>query len=60
LFIFSRDIVIPFSFPRTFPSNDVPVPNGTTGILCSLHNFKILETSSLVSGKTTALDKTGS
>ena len=60
LFIFSSEIVIPFSIPTTFPSKDVPVPYGTTGILCSLHNFKIFETSSLVSGKTTASDKTGS
>ena len=41
LFIFSKEIVIPFEFPTAFPSKDVPVPNGTTGILCSLHNFKI-------------------
>ena len=53
-------MVIPFSFPTTCPSKDVPVPNGTTGVLCSLHNFNILETSSFVSGKTTACDKIGS
>jgi hypothetical protein len=52
--------VIPLSFPTTFPSKDVPVPKGTTGILYSLHKLKIFETSSFVSGKTTALDKTGS
>ena len=51
---------MPFSLPTTLPSKDVPVPKGTTGILCSLHNLSIFETSSLVSGKTTALDKTGS
>ena len=60
LFIFSKEIVIPLSFPTTFPSKDVPVPKGTTGILCSLHKLNIFETSSFVSGKTTALDKTGS
>ena len=53
-------MVIPFSFPTTLPSKDVPVPNGVTGILCSLHNLSIFETSSLVSGKTTAFDKIGS
>ena len=53
-------MVIPFSFPTAFPSRDVPVPNGTTGILFSLHIFKNFETSSLDSGKTTALDNTGS
>ena len=51
---------MPFSLPTTFPSKDVPVPKGTTGILCSLHKRSTLETSSFVSGKTTALDKTGS
>ena len=51
---------MPFSLPTTFPSKDVPVPKGTTGILCSLHNLSIFETSSFVSGKTTALDNTGS
>ena len=45
---------MPFELPTAFPSKEVPVPNGTTGILFSLHNFKILDTSSLVSGKTTA------
>ena len=38
----------------------MPVPNGTTGIFLSLHNFKIVETSSLVSGNTTAFEGTGS
>ena len=51
---------MPSSFPTTFPSKDVPVPYGTTGILCSLQSFNIFETSSLVSGKTTALDRIGS
>jgi len=60
LFIFSRQIVIPFSLPTTLPSKDVPVPKGTTGILFSLHNFNIFETSSFVSGNTTPWDKTGS
>ena len=59
LFIFSREIVIPFWFPTTWPSRDVPVPNGTTGILCSLQIFRIFETSSLVSGNTTAFDNIG-
>ena len=53
-------MVMPFSLPTTLPSKDVPVPKGTTGILCSLHKRSTLETSSFVSGKTTALDKTGS
>ena len=60
LFIFSKEIVIPFSLPTTFPSNEVPVPKGTTGILCWLHKLNIFETSSLVSGKTTAFDSIGS
>ena len=51
---------MPFSFPTTFPSKEVPVPKGTTGILCSLQRVNIFETSSLVSGKTTALDNIGS
>ena len=51
---------MPFSFPTTCPSNDVPVPKGTTGTLCSLHNLSILETSSFVSGNTTAWERTGS
>ena len=51
---------MPFSLPTTLPSNEVPVPKGTTGILCSLHNLSIFDTSSLVSGNTTALDKIGS
>ena len=38
----------------------VPVPNGTTGTPYSLQIFKIFETSSFVSGKTTPFDKTGS
>ena len=33
LFIFSNEIVIPFELPTAFPSNEVPVPNGTTGTL---------------------------
>ena len=41
LFIFSRLMVIPFSLPTTLPSKEVPVPNGTTGILCSLHSLNI-------------------
>ena len=41
-------MVIPFSFPTTLPSKDVPVPNGTTGILCLLQSVSILETSSLL------------
>ena len=45
---------MPFELPTAFPSKEVPVPKGTTGILLSLHNFKIFETSSFVSGKTTA------
>ena len=53
-------MVIPFSFPKTLPSKDVPVPYGTTGTLCSLQSFSIFDTSSLVSGKTTAFDKIGS
>jgi hypothetical protein len=52
--------VIPFSFPTALPSNDVPVPKGTTGILCLLHNCNIFETSLFVSGKTTACDRTAS
>ena len=32
LFIFSREIVIPSLFPTTCPSNEVPVPKGTTGV----------------------------
>ena len=60
LFIFSKEIVIPFELPTAFPSKDVPVPKGTTGILLSLHIFNILDTSSLVSGKTTACERTGS
>ena len=51
---------MPFSLPTTFPSKEVPVPKGTTGVLCSLHNLNIFETSSFVSGKTTAFDKIGS
>ena len=47
-------MVIPSSIPTTLPSNDVPVPKGTKGIFLSLHNFKMVETSSLVSGKMTA------
>ena len=53
-------MVIPFSFPTTFPSKDVPVPNGITGILFSLHNFNIFETSSLFSGNKTAFGSIGS
>ena len=60
LFIFSNEIVMPLELPTAFPSKEVPVPNGTTGILFSLHIFKICETSSFVSGKTTACDNTGS
>ena len=51
---------MPLSLPTTFPSRDVPVPKGTTGTLYSLQSFSIFETSSFVSGKTTALDKIGS
>ena len=45
---------MPLSFPTTLPSKEVPVPNGTTGTLYCLQSFKIFETSSFVSGKTTA------
>ena len=55
LFIFSKDIVIPSALPTTFPSRDVPVPNGTIGIFFSLHNFKIVEISSFDSGKITGV-----
>ena len=38
----------------------IPVVPFGTGTLCSLHSFSIFDTSSLVSGKTTAFDKIGS
>ena len=51
---------MPFSLPTTLPSKEVPVPNGTTGTLCLLHRLNTFETSSFVSGKTTAFERTGS
>jgi hypothetical protein len=36
------------------------VPYGTTGVLCSLHNFKTLDNSSFEFGNTTACGLTGS
>ena len=49
-------MVIPFSFPTTWPSREVPVPKGTIGTLCLLHNLRIWDTSWLVSGNRTACD----
>ena len=60
LFIFSNDKVIPLTFPRAFPSRDVPVPKGIIEVLCLLQSFTIEDISSLFSGKTTASESIGS
>jgi len=35
-------MVIPFELPTAFPSREVPVPNGTTGILLHYIILKFL------------------
>jgi hypothetical protein len=37
----------------TWPSSELPMPNGTTGIRSSAHSFTIADTSAVVVGKTT-------
>ena len=51
---------MPFSFPNTCPSREVPVPKGTMGMEFSLQIFTIFETSSVVSGKAMPKGRIGS
>ncbi len=52
-FISRRSIVMPPRMALTWPSSDVPAPNGMTGSRCTALIFTMAATSSVVRGKHT-------
>ncbi len=55
LVIRSSDMTTPPTSATLPPAVPVPRPRGITGILCVLQSLMMLETSSVLSGKTTAI-----
>ncbi|CAB5120463.1 unannotated protein [freshwater metagenome] len=58
-FMFVRSRLTPPKNGRTCPSSEVPAPNATTGIFCSLQYARTFETSCVLLAITTADGRTG-